>query len=635
MFDIFSEEIENCPVWIYNDFSEASKAIAQNIIEIISKKENIVLGLCAGSSPSEVYSELVSLYKNGKVSFKKCTVFLIDEYYPIARGALQSKRKELDEKLFNHIDIPLSQINSLSGDVDDYESECLRYEEKIANAGGLDFLLVGVGGTGHLGGNEPGTHFESRTRRVPLDRVSRVGTASQFKGEEFVPQSALTMGLKTIMEAREIILLAFGEKKAKLIKNIVEGNVTNALPASILQNHSNLSVITDLGAAGKLTRIASPWQKVVCDWSDEAFVKKAVIWLAKHTEKSILKLTNRDYMDNGMGDLLNTYGSAYSINIIIFNKIQDTITGWPGGKPGVSDERRPERAKPTRKRVLVFSPHPDDDVISMGGTLQKLVDQNHDVHVAYQTNGNVAVPDHKVQELVDLLRELEKSFNGVIKVDKSKLNSIESFFKAKDPLAADTSDVQYLKTLIRKVETISACRYVGVDLDKNHHLDLPFYQTGEIRKKPLSQEDIDIIKKLLMKIKPHQIFAAGDLSDPHGTHRVCLNAIFEAINQLKEEKWFKDCNIWLYRGAWAEWPVNEADMAVPISPEGLMKKRISIFKHGSQKDGIVFPGADNREFWQRAEARNRKTAEIYNNLGFADYEAIELFVKYRGFELQE
>jgi glucosamine-6-phosphate deaminase len=622
---------ENCPVQIYDNFVDGSISVAKRVAEIIKSKEKVVLGLCSGSSPSDIYTELLRLHRDEELSFKNVTIFILDEFYPIAQSAIQSKYAEISEKLLNHIDIEEKNIYSLNGSTKDPTIECKEYELSIKKAGGMDFLIVGVGATGHIGANEPGTHFSSRTRRVPLDSVTRIDAASHFKGEQFVPSSALTMGLGTIMEAKEVVLLAFGEGKSTLVREIAEGEVTPSLPATVLQNHPNMIFVVDKDSASKLTRIRSPWVKEVCDWSDDEFVKKAVIWLARHTKKSILKLTNRDYMDNGMADLLNIYDSAYSINIKLFNTIQSTITGWPGGKPNVSDEGRPERAEPALKRVVVFSPHPDDDVISMGGTLQRLVDHGHEVHVAYQTNGNVAVADDKVQDIVDLLRSLNDDNKIPLSVDRDRLKEIEESLNLKDPLAADINEVQFLKGLIRKVETISACRFVGIPIERNHHLDLPFYHTGEVRKKPLSQDDINIVIDFLQKVKPHQIFAAGDLSDPHGTHRVCLNAIFEAFKQLRGEPWLKNCRVWLYRGAWAEWPIAEADMAVPISPEELMKKRISIFRHGSQKDGIVFPGSDSREFWQRAEARNRGTAEKYNELGFAEYEAIELFVRYHDF----
>ena len=614
--------VENCPLKIFDEFTDASLWVAEKIIALVKKREPVVIGLCAGSSPSAIYNRLAYAYKNESVSYKNMTVFLLDEYYPISKNAIQSKRFELQEKLFDKIDIPENQIYSLDGSNKDYQSECQRYEDKIAEVGGFDFILFGVGGTGHIGANEPGTHFDSKTRRVPLDRVTRIAAASDFKGEEFVPSSALTMGLGTISSATEMILLAFGEGKSKLVKKIVEGEVTTKLPASIVQNHKNSTVVLDSAASSKLTRECCPWTKTVFKWSDEQTIKKAVIWLATQTKKSILKLTNRDYMDYGMGDLITLYESAYNLNIKIFSDIQNGITGWPAGRIN-SDS--------TKKRIVIFSPHPDDDVISMGGTFARLVSNGHDVHVAYQTNGNLAVADNNVQHVIDFLRSLESEFGDTVSLDNTRLDKMEKFISDRDPLVEDMPDIQFMKGLIRKVETIAACRHIGVPLENNHHLDLPFYHTGTVRKKPLSQKDIDIVKDLLQKIKPQQIFAAGDLSDPHGTHRVCLNAIFAALDQLQDEKWLKECSVWLYRGAWAEWPIDEADMAVPISPEELMQKRISIFKHASQKDGIVFPGSDSREFWQRAEARNRGTAELYNQLGFADYEAIELFVRYDGY----
>lgn len=622
--------LENCPVQVYDDYADASLHAAARIAELVREKKDLVLGLCAGSTPSAVYSELVRLHREEQLSFKSVTVFLIDEYYPLPVESIQGKRYELYEKLFDHIDIPEDQINSLPGSVDSskVDEACRNYDALIAEVGGIDFMLLGIGSTGHIGANEPGTHFEDRTRRVPLDRVTRISAASEFKGEQNVPRFALTMGLATIMSAKEVLLLAFGEGKASIVRSMIEGEVTKALPASVIQTHPQGTVILDTAAASLLARIKNPWLHSECDWQDEALVRKAVVWLCETTKKPILKLTDRDYMDNGMGDLITLYGSAYTLNIDLFNKIQNTITGWPGGKPGVSDERRPERALPAKKRVVVFSPHPDDDVISMGGTLIRLVDHGHEVHVAYQTNGNLAVADGKVIEIVDLLRTLKNDFGGVKAIDDERLEKMESFLSNRDPLAADSEDVQLIKGLVRKVETMTACRYVGIPHERNHHLDLPFYHTGSVLKKPLSQDDIDIVKNFLQELKPHQIFAAGDLSDPHGTHRVCLNAIFAALDQLRGEEWLKECRVWLYRGAWAEWPVDEAHMAVPISPEELMRKRISIYKHVSQKDGAVFPGSDAREFWQRAEDRNRGTAETYNRLGFAEYEAIELFVRY-------
>ncbi len=615
---------------MYDDFTEASWHVAEHIAEIISQKERVVLGLCAGSTPSAVYAELVRRHQEENLSFSTVQIFLLDEYYPLSPKAIQSKRIEVSEKLLNHIDINPDNIHSLSGTAADPQEECHRYEEAIDAEGGIDFLLLGIGGTGHIGANEPGTHLESKTRLVPLDRVTRISAASEFKGEENVPHSALTMGIGTIMRAKELLLLAFGEGKAKVVRDMVEGEVTPALPASVIQNHSHGSVLVDSAAASELGKVKNPWLYHDCDWSSKKLVRKAAIWLCLRVKKPILKLTNRDYMDNGMGTLITQYGSAYNLNIELFNDIQSTISGWPGGKPNVPDDRRPERAEPAQKKVIVFSPHPDDDVISMGGTLSRLVDHQHEVHVAYQTSGNIAVFDEEVQVVIDLVRGIREEFSSEVPLFEERFRDMEAFIARKDPLEPDTDDVQFVKGLIRKVEAITASNFLGVPRSRAHFLNLPFYQTGKIRKDPLSQADIDVVKTLLQKIQPHQIFAAGDLSDPHGTHRVCLESIFKALEQLKGEVWLQDCRVWLYRGAWQEWPVDEADMAVPISPEELTRKRMAIYKHESQKDSAVFPGSDPREFWQRAEERNQGTAAMYDKLGFAEYEAIELFVRYDG-----
>ena len=625
---------EKLPTTVFEDDVTASKVVADEIVALINRKEDAVLGLCAGSTPKKVYKNLIETFKEKKVSFAKVRVFLLDEYYPINLDDSESKWSDLKSSLFDHIDITFDNIYHFDGTLPNSQikQHCTEYDKKISSFGGFDFLLLGIGATAHIAANEPGTPFSSKSRKVPLDKVTRIGAASHFRKEERVPRFALTIGLSTIMLAKRVALLAFGEGKAKVVKKMIEEEATPLVPASIIQKIDNAHVYLDTGASSELGRVKNPWLYEECNWYDERFVRKAVIWLCERVDKPILKLTNRDYMDNGMGDLIAVYGSAYSVNIKIFNEIQAIITGWPGGKPYEDSSKRPERDLPYPKKVLVFSPHPDDDVISMGGTLIRLVDQGHEVHVAYQTNGNVAVADDKVQDLVDLLRILNNEAKDIISITGHRLDDIESFLSSKDLLDVDINEVQYIKGLIRKVETMSACRYVGIPLERNHHLDLPFYHTGAIKKKPLSQDDIDIVKNLLQEIKPHQIFAAGDLSDPHGTHRVCLDAIFAALDQLKGEEWLEDCRVWLYRGAWAEWPVDEADMAVPISPEELMRKRISIFKHGSQKDGIVFPGSDSREFWQRAEDRNRGTAQLFDKLGFAEYEAIELFVRYRDFE---
>ena len=435
------------------------------------------------------------------------------------------------------------------------------------------------------------------------------------------------MGVSTIMSARRIILLAWGERKAHNIKGAIEDFITELNPASFLQSHSNTLFIIDEAAAAELTRMKTPWLVDDVKW-DEKLIKKAVTHLSLQIKKPILKLTNKDYNDNGLSELLAQYGSAYEINVHVFNQLQNTITGWPGGKPNVDDSRRPERASPARKRVLIFSPHPDDDIISMGGTFQRLVDQGHDVHVAYQTSGNIAVADDEALRFLDFVIDFNNAFNIGACLPGELQSQVKNFLSNKKDSFVDMAAFRTIKGLIRRGEAKATCKFVGIPDENVHFLDLPFYETGTIQKNPLGQQDISIIQRIIAEIEPQQIFAAGDLADPHGTHRVCLEGIMEAVKRLKAEAFMHDCWVWLYRGAWAEWNVDEIVMAVPMSPEQVMKKRLGIFKHQSQKDGIVFQGEDNREFWQRAEDRNRTTAKIYNDLGLAEYEAMEAFVRW-------
>jgi glucosamine-6-phosphate deaminase len=424
--------------------------------------------------------------------------------------------------------------------------------------------------------------------------------------------------------------MAWGEEKAKMVKECVEGNVTDTIPASYLQTHNNAHIIIDLSAASNLTRIHRPWLVTSCEWNDK-LIRSAIVWLCQLTGKPILKLTNKDYNENGLSELLALYGSAYNVNIKIFNDLQHTITGWPGGKPNADDTYRPERAKPFPKRVIVFSPHPDDDVISMGGTIRRLVEQKHEVHVAYQTSGNIAVGDEEVIRFLHFINGFNQIFNNSEdKVISDKYAEIRNFLKEKKDGDMDTRDILTIKGLIRRGEARTACAYNNIPLSRCHFLDLPFYETGKIQKNPISEADVEIVRNLLREVKPHQIFVAGDLADPHGTHRVCTDAVFAAIDLEKEEgaKWLKDCRIWMYRGAWAEWEIENIEMAVPISPEELRAKRNSILKHQSQMESAPFMGNDERLFWQRSEDRNRGTAALYDSLGLASYEAMEAFVEY-------
>lgn len=624
----FSRRYEKVPVTIFKGQEDAAKMIVDDIIITTNRKINegkkCVLALAASSACIPVYEALVKEYENGRLSFKSIEIFSIDEYYPLDRNELQTHYRFLKEYIFDLTDIPQENIHCLqSNRLDDVADYCQRYEEEIKLSGGIDMLI-----TGGMGSNEPGSPYNSRTRLITMNYTTRVSAASDFFGVEYVPNHAITMGLGTIMEARKIYYLAWGEGKAGSIKKLVEGSVTDQNPASYLQQHNNVHVIIDDAASVSLTRIDTPWLTGKCEWTDY-MIRKSVFWLCKKLQKPILKLTDRDYNDNGMSDLVTEHGPASNINIKVFNDLQHTISGWPGGKPNADDSTRPERAFPFPKRVIVFSPHPDDDVISMGGTVARLSAHGHELHIAYQVSGNIAVFDHDVIKYMDFIRESAKIYGFNYDEVNEKYNRVVEELKLKHPGEADPLDVREIKGSIRRGEAKSACRYLGIPEERVHFLEMPFYETGGVKKKPLGREDIEIIKNLLQDVKPHQIFAAGDLSDPHGTHRVCFQAIIQACEELRGEEWFKDCRVWMYRGAWQEWDVAEAEMAVPLSPEEVEIKREAIFRHQSQKDRPLFPGSDKREFWQRAEERNHNTAVLYDKLGMAEYQAIELFVKYK------
>jgi glucosamine-6-phosphate deaminase len=628
---------EKIPTQIHSQSSQASAAVAAEIAELIRKKaaagQGCVLGLATGSTPTGVYAELVRLHKQQGLSFRNVITFNLDEYFPMQPHELQSYRRFMREHLFDHIDIKPENCNVPDGTlaIEKVADYCRDYELRIQAAGGLDLQLLGIGRTGHIGFNEPGSGSESRTRLITLDRVTRLDAASDFFGEQYVPRRAITMGVGTILEARRVIMMAFGEGKAPIVAQAVEGPVTAVVAASFLQNHKNAVVVLDEAASAQLTRVRSPWVVgLPVEWT-KATIRKAVIWLARKVEKPVLKLTDEDYNEFGLQDLLAAHGSAYDINLSVFRALQETIVGWPGGKP--SEMKRPgDIPRPTDaifpKRVLIFSPHPDDDVISMGGTFIRLVDQGHEVHVAYQTSGNIAVFDSDARRFMDFAADFCRMFGLDAEAVGRLEQQTEEFVKNKKPGQLDSPTLQQIKGLIRRGEARAAGRECGAAVENLHFMDLPFYETGAVRKKPLGEEDIRLTAELLEKIKPHQIYAAGDLSDPHGTHRVCLAAIFSAIDRVKTQPWFKHTEIWLYRGAWQEWEPEAIEMAVPISPIELLRKRNAVFKHQSQKDRAMFPGSDEREFWQRAEARNRNTAKVYDQLGLAEYEAIEGFVQW-------
>ncbi|HQS51983.1 MAG TPA: glucosamine-6-phosphate deaminase, partial [Daejeonella sp.] len=570
------------------------------------------------------------IHKEEGLSFKNVITFNLDEYFPMKPTSPQSYVTFMKENLFNHIDINMANVHIPDGTlaIETIHGFCLEYEKKITSLGGLDLQILGIGRTGHIGFNEPGSAPNSGTRLVTLDDLTRRDASRDFGGKENVPTKAITMGIGTIFKAREIILMAWSLKKASIIKKAVEGEISSEVPATYLQLSENVEFILDQDAASDLTRFNTPWLVKDCIW-DEQMVKKAVIWLANTLGKPILKLTEEDYNNHGMAQLATEKGPVYNINIHIFNKLQHTITGWPGGKGNADDSQRPERAVPDKKRVIIFSPHPDDDVISMGGTFIRLVDQGHDVHVAYQTSGNTAVWDDDALRFVEFARDFSKS----ISLDTQKLDelylSMRNFLETKQPNQADTPEIQILKGLIRKGEAISGARFAGLTDEKIHFMSLPFYDRGKTSKNPVSEDDIKVTMDLLEKIKPHQIFAAGDFADPHGTHKVCFDILIQALERLKDKEWIKDCWLWLYRGAWHEFDTHEIQMAVPLSPQEVERKRFAIFKHQSQKDRPVFPGDDAREFWVRAEDRTRETAKAYDKLGLAEYEAMEAFVRWK------
>lgn len=626
---------EKIPVKIFSNYKEVSRAVAEEIASLIKVKKELgqmaVLGLATGSTPISVYAELVRMHQEEGLSFDNVITFNLDEYYPMAPQALQSYVLFMHAHLFDHIDIKPENIHIPDGTIsrDQITDYCTNYDLEIENAGGLDIQILGIGRTGHIGFNEPGSEINSPTRLISLDYVTIADAASDFYGEEFVPTRAITMGVSTILKAKRVILMALGEGKAGIIQKAIEGTVTSEVPASFLQKHNNALFILDKTSSSELTKVKTPWLTDICDWNDPRLMRRAVVWLCQKVQKPILKLTDRDYGSHGMGDLIAEKGPSNRINIEVFNDLQRTITGWPGGKPHAEDSSRPERALPFPKRVLVFSPHPDDDVISMGGTLARLVVQGHDVSVAYQTTGSIAVHDDDVFRYMDFVTEFDEKFDVEGEASMRLYKETQQAIQSKKPGDVDSLVVQEIKSMIRKGEAKAACRFINIPKQNVHFLEMPFYDTGKIVKNKLSDIDIQLIVDLLNQVKPHQIYAAGDLSDPHGTHRVCLDAIFKAVEILKNEEWMKECRIWLYRGAWQEWDMGDIDMAVPISPDELMLKRKAIFKHQSQKDKALFPGVDQREFWQRSEDRNRTTAALYNLVGMAEYEAIEAFVRWK------
>ena len=621
---------------IYPKVEEAASVIANNVEAEIKRAKaagrKCVLALGTGLSLTPVYTELIRRHKECGLSFENVVVFNAYEYFPLSADCRHSALGQLRERLLDHINIKAENIHTPDGSIsqDEVIEHCHAYEQLIAAEGGIDIALLGIGRMGNIATNEPGSTLSSTSRIILIDQTSRDEMTNSFGTQEQVPPCSITMGIHTLLSAHKLFITAWGEEKSDIVEKIVEGPITDAVPASFIQTHNDAKFFIDLSAASKLTRIVHPWLVTNCEWNDKT-IRAAVVWLCQLKQKPILKLTNKDYNENGLSELLARYGSAYNCNIKIFNDLQHTITGWPGGKPNADDTNRPERALPAVKRVIVFSPHPDDDVISMGGTLRRLVQQNHDVHVAYETSGNIAVGDEEVTRFMHFVNGYNQLFcNNEDQVIKKMYADIKAFLAQKKPSDMDTPEVRTIKGLIRRGEARTACTYNGVPLDHVHFLDLPFYESGKIEKLPMGEKDVEIVRALLQKVKPHQIYVAGDLADPHGTHRKCTDAVLAAIDLEKEAgaEWLNDCRIWMYRGAWAEWEIENIEMCVPMSPEELRGKRNCILKHSSQMESAPFLGNDERLFWQRAEDRNHATAELYHSLGLACYEAMEAFVRY-------
>ncbi len=614
---------EKVPTSIFRTEDEGAQYVALKVAEHINKHSEprpFVLGLSTGQTPVGVYRKLSQLYRDGEVSFANVVVFSLDEFYPIDPREQQSRNFRTHEELIAHIDIRPENVHFPDGTIPigDVAQFCRGYEAKIREHGCIDLMLLGTGTEGQLGFNEPGSFLNSHTRLVALGNSTRKASAQLFYGIQNTPTKAITMGLRTILDAKRIILMAWGEDKAEIVARIVEGEQTPSIPASYLQLHPRIEAVIDEGTSEGLTRVKTPWLVGTCDWQPK-FVRKAVLWLCQMVGKPILKLTYQDYVENNLGQLLEAVARYDQINIRVFNDLQHTITGWPGGKPNADDSTRPDTALPFPKRVLIFSPHPDDDVISMGGTFLRLVDQGHDVHVAYETSGNIAVNDDVLLQTVDTAREC--GFGD-------HFEEYRRLIDEKRKGEAEPPELRRIKGAIRRAEARAACRLFGLNPDTNcHFLNLPFYETGSAKKGQLTQADIDIIVDLLRTLKPNRIFAAGDLSDPHGTHRISIEAVLQAIEVIRDDEWFDGCRMWLYRGAWQEWSLDMVDMAVPLSPDEVIKKRHSIYRHLSQKDIVPFPGEDKREFWQRAEERTQNTARLYDSLGMAEYQAIEVFVR--------
>jgi len=608
--------LERIRTVVVDDHDALGRQVAHRIAQVIRANQRTqkptVLGLATGSTPIGVYRELIRLHREEGLSFADVISFNLDEYYPMDPGSIHSYHRFMWENLFGEIDIHLENVHIPRGDVprECVAEECHRYEAAIRASGGIDLQILGIGRTGHIGFNEPGSGAESRTRLVTLDLVTRKDTAADFFGEENVPREAVTMGVQTIFEAREILILATGEHKSDIVRRAVEGEVDHEIAATFLQQHPNTTFYLDAAASAALTRIATPWVLGSVSWTPQLVVR-AVVWLSRETGKAILKLTQRDYAEHRLSSLVAHYGTPGALNGEVFNALGAKIRG---------------RSKlPRNTRIICFSHHPDDDVISIGGILHKLAVNGNEITVAYMTSGNLAVFDHDVRRHLDFIARLAAEHHLPEGPATELQQRVNDFLRRKRPGDVDAPEVQDTKRLIRESEAVAGIRTLGLPEGAARFLDLPFYQTGKVRKDPIGPADVAIVRRLLDETRPKLVFVAGDLSDPHGTHRVCKEAIGLALGQYVADGGPRP-ELWLYRGAWQEWPVTEATWLVPLSQEELRLKIQAIFKHQSQKDTAPFPGPDEREFWQRVEARNKGTAAELDRLGLAEYFAMEAYV---------
>ena len=604
---------ERIPTFVLDEHEDIAHVVASRIAALIRERDAAgrpaVLGLATGSTPIGVYRELIRMHKEDGLSFRNVVTFNLDEYYPMSPESIHSYHRYMWENLFDHVDVLRSNIHIPRGDIprDEIDAACKQYERDIVAAGGIDFQLLGVGKTGHIGFNEPGSGADSRTRLVHLDAVTRRDAASDFFGEEFVPKEAITMGVATILDAREIAILATGEHKASIVRRAVEGEIHHEVAATFLQRHPNTTFYVDRAAGADLTRIATPWLVDEVQWTPDMMLR-AVVWLSQQSNRAILKLTQRDYAEYGMSSLVARYGSPGAVNGEVFNALGAKIRG--------------KSKLPKGRRTICFSPHPDDDVISMGGILRKFVENENEMLVAYMTSGNIAVFDHDVRRYVDFLRRLEHD-RGIGGSDVDTLaDRVYEFLETKQPGDVDIPEVQDIKRIIRESEAVAGIEVMGLTRANARFLNLPFYQTGKVKKDLIGPADVKIVRDLLEEYRPEIIFVAGDLSDPHGTHRMCKEAIDKALAESSAPR----PEVWLYRGAWQEWPVTDATWLVPMSQEELRTKIQAIFKHQSQKDSAPYPGQDDREFWQRVDARNKGTAGLLDQLGLAEYFAMEAYV---------